>query len=128
MLRSGFPEDTIFVGLTSIYWRVSWKYGLRAFRYAQHDIGHAIAALTFAAAGLGWKTSILADMGSKEIAALLGISRDKGHEKQEPACMLAVYPAGETCTRGRLSSEVISAFKNLSWEGVPNSLSPKHVE
>jgi SagB-type dehydrogenase family enzyme len=128
MLRSGFPEGTIFVGLTSIYWRVSWKYGLRAFRYAQHDIGHAIAALTFAAAGLGWKTSILADMGSKEIATLLGISRDKGHEKQEPACILAVYPAGKTCTRGRLSSEVISAFKNLSWEGVPNSLSPKHVE
>ncbi|AKB12545.1 SagB-type dehydrogenase domain-containing protein [Methanosarcina thermophila] len=128
MLRSGFPDGTIFVGLTSIYWRASWKYGLRAFRYAQHDIGHAISALTFAAAGLGWKTSILADMGSKEIAALLGISGDKGHEKQEPACMLAVYPAGKTCTRGRLSSEVISAFKNLSWEGIPNRLSPKHVE
>lgn len=128
MLKSGFPEGTIFVGLTSIYWRVSWKYGLRAFRYAQHDIGHAIAALTFAAAGLGWKTSLLADMGSKEIAALLGISGDRGHEKQEPACLLAVYPAGNTCTGGRISSEAISAFKNLSWEGVPESLSPRHVE
>ncbi len=127
-LSSGFPEGTFFVGLSSIYWRVSWKYGLRAFRYAQHDIGHAIAALTFAAAGLGWKTSLLADMGSEEIAALLGISGNKGPEKQEPACLLAVYPAGETCTRGRLPSEVVSVFRRLSWEGVPNSLSPKHVE
>lgn len=128
LLSSGFPEGTFFVGLSSIFWRVSWKYGLRAFRYAQHDIGHAIAALTFAAAGLGWKTSLLVDMGSEEIATLLGISGEKGPEKQEPACLLAVYPAGKTCTKGRISSGVIPAFKNLSWEGVPNSLSPGHVE
>lgn len=128
LLSSGFPEGTFFVGLTSIYWRVSWKYGLRAFRYAQHDIGHAVAALTFAAAGLGWKISLLADMGSEEIATLLGISGEKGPEKQEPTCLLAVYPAGKICTRGRVSSSAIPAFRNLSWKGVPNSLSPKHVE
>ena len=128
LLSLGFPEGTFFVGLSSIFWRVSWKYGLRAFRYAQHDIGHAIAALTFAAAGLGWKTSLLADMGSEEIAVLLGISGEKGPEKQEPACLLAVYPAGKTCTKGRISSGAVPAFKNLSWEGVPNSLSPGHVE
>lgn len=128
LLSSGFPEGTFFVGLSSIFWRVSWKYGLRAFRYAQHDIGHAIAALTFAAAGLGWKTSLLADLGSEDIAALLGISGEKGPEKQEPAFLLAVYPAGKTCTSGRIPSGSIPAFKNLSWEGVPNSLSPGHVE
>ena len=128
LLGSGFPEGTFFVGLTSIYWRVSWKYGLRAFRYAQHDIGHAIAALAFAAAGLGWKTSLLADIGSEEIEALLGISGEKDPEKQEPACLLAVYPAGKTCPKSRISSGVVSAFRNLSWEGVPNSLSPRHVE
>lgn len=128
LLSSGFPEGTFFVGLTSIFWRVSWKYGLRAFRYAQHDIGHAIAALNFAAAGLGWKISLLADMGSEEIATLLGISGEKGPEKQEPACLLAIYPAGKICTKGRISSGAISAFRNLSWEGVPNSLSPRHVE
>ena len=128
LLSSGFPEGTFFVGLSSIYWRVSWKYGLRAFRYAQHDTGHAIAALTFAAAGLGWKTSLLADMGSEEIAGLLGISGRKGPEKQEPACLLAVYPAGKTCNGGRVNSNAVSAFGALSWKGVPNSLSPGHVE
>jgi SagB-type dehydrogenase family enzyme len=128
LLSSGFPEGTFFVGLTSIFWRVSWKYGLRAFRYSQHDIGHAVAALTFAAAELGWKISLLVDMGSEEIATLLGISGEKGPEKQEPASLLAVYPAGKTCTKGRISSGAIPAFRNLSWEGVPNILSSKHVE
>src|SRR5674476_1425860 len=74
IVKFRLPEGTFFVGLTSIYWRVSWKYGLRAFRYANHDIGHAIAALTFAAAGLGWKTSLLADTSSEELAELLGMS------------------------------------------------------
>lgn len=128
LLSLGFPEGTFFVGLTSIFWRVSWKYGLRAFRYSQHDIGHAIAALTFAAAGLGWKTSLLADMGSEEVAALLGISGEIGPEKQEPACLLAICPADETCTKSRISSIMVSTFKNLSWAGIPNSLSPEHVE
>lgn len=128
LLSSGFPEGTFFVGLTSIYWRVSWKYGLRAFRYANHDIGHAIAALTFAAAGIGWKTSLLADMSSEELAELLGMSGREGPEKEEPACLLVVYPAGETCTAGKVPSTAVSAFKNISWEGVPNTLSPRQVE
>jgi len=128
LLSSGFPEGTFFVGLTSIYWRVSWKYGLRAFRYANHDIGHAIAALTFAAAGLGWKTSLLTDMSSEELAELLGMSGREGPEKEEPACLLAVYPAGETCTAGKVPFTAFSAFKNISWKGVPNTLSPRQVE
>ena len=39
----------ILVGLTSIAWREAWKYGMRAFRYCQHDCGHAIAAVSYAA-------------------------------------------------------------------------------
>ena len=40
----------------SIYWREAWKYGMRAFRYCHHDCGHAIAAVAYAAAALGWRT------------------------------------------------------------------------
>ena len=46
-------EDGFLVALTSIYWREAWKYGERAFRYCQHDAGHAIGALRLAAAMLG---------------------------------------------------------------------------
>src|SRR5207244_7423078 len=43
------PPDTMLIALTSIHWREAWKYGERAFRYCQHDLGHAIAAVRFAA-------------------------------------------------------------------------------
>ena len=127
-LSSGFPAGTFFIGLTSIYWRVAWKYGIRAFRYANHDLGHAIAALTFAAAGLGWRTSLLVDMGSEDIAKLMGVSGRQGPEKEEPACLLAVYPAGKEYPSGKASSSALHDFENLSWKGAPNSLSPAHVK
>ncbi|AAM05063.1 TPA: SagB/ThcOx family dehydrogenase [Methanosarcina acetivorans] len=127
-LSSGFPEGTFFIGLNSIYWRVAWKYGIRAFRYANHDLGHAIAALTFAAAGLGWRTCLLKDMGSEETGKLLGISGRQGPEKEEPACLLAVYPAGKEYPLGKISSSALADFEKLTWKGVPNRLSPAHVE
>ncbi len=127
-LVSGFPEGTFFIGFTSIYWRVAWKYGIRSFRYANHDLGHAIAALTFAAAGLGWRTSLLVDMGSENIAKLLGIYGRQGPEKEEPSCLLAVYPAGKECLSGKVSLSSLPDFEKLSWNGVPNRLSPAHVE
>jgi SagB-type dehydrogenase family enzyme len=52
-------EDTIFVGLSSIHWREAWKYGQRAYRYCQHDLGHALAALNISCAGLGWRTHLM---------------------------------------------------------------------
>jgi len=127
-LSSGFPEGTFFIGFTSIYWRVAWKYGIRAFRYANHDLGHAIAALTFAAAGPGWRTSLLVDMASEGISKLLGISESQGPEKEEPACLLAVYPSGKECLTGKVSLSALSDFEKLTWNGVPNLLSPAHVE
>jgi nitroreductase len=44
--------SVFFVALTSVHWREAWKYGERAFRYCQHDAGHAIATLRLAAARL----------------------------------------------------------------------------
>ena len=48
------PVGGFLVGLSSIHWREAWKYGERAFRYCQHDAGHAIATMRYAAAALGW--------------------------------------------------------------------------
>ena len=49
----GGEDDAWLVALTSIHWREAWKYGERAFRYCQHDLGHAIAAIAIAAASSG---------------------------------------------------------------------------
>ena len=65
----------IFVGMTSITWREAWKYGERAFRYCQHDVGHALAALRYAAAALGWRVELLPEWTDAKLARLLGLDR-----------------------------------------------------
>ena len=67
----------VIVGLSSIYWREAWKYGARAFRYCAHDCGHAIAAVAYAGAALGWRTRYLAEPGDADVARLLGLDRDE---------------------------------------------------
>ena len=42
-LTDQLPQGSFHVRLSSIHWREAWKYGERAFRYCQHDIGHAWA-------------------------------------------------------------------------------------
>ena len=88
----GLPEETIFVGLTSILWREAWKYGDRAFRYCQHDVGHALGALGIAAAGLGWQTRLLDDLGTDQVETLLGVTDPRGAEPEHPDCLVAVFP------------------------------------
>jgi len=56
---TGLPEGSFLAALTSIHWREAWKYGERAFRYCQHDIGHAVAAMRLAAATMGWTCTIV---------------------------------------------------------------------
>src|SRR5262249_52200002 len=70
-------KDVLLVALTSIHWRESWKYGERAFRYCQHDLGHAIAAVSVASSMLGWRTELLPTWSHRAIAALVGIDRDE---------------------------------------------------
>src|SRR5476649_2447354 len=65
------------IALTSIHWREAWKYGERAFRYCQHDMGHAIAAIRIAAAMAGWRAALLPEWSHADISALTGIDRDE---------------------------------------------------
>src|SRR5207244_3267692 len=41
-LFSRLARGAFLVGFSSVHWREAWKYGERAFRYCQHDVGHAI--------------------------------------------------------------------------------------
>jgi SagB-type dehydrogenase family enzyme len=95
-------DDVWFVVLTSIHWREAWKYGERAFRYCQHDLGHAIAAISIASALAGWRATIAGEWSHREIAALVGIDRDEDFvdaEREEPECLLVIRPSAPT---GRL--------------------------
>ena len=122
------PEDTFLIGLTSIHWREAWKYGQRAYRYCQHDAGHAIGAISIAAAGLGWRAAVLDDMGTDELAHLLGTSRDHDAEQEEPDVLMAVGPRVTDQSEMHVPEEPILAFGALDWKGNANHLSPSHVD
>jgi SagB-type dehydrogenase family enzyme len=127
-LTAELPSDTVLLGLTSIHWREAWKYGERAFRYCQHDVGHAIAAISIAAAGLGWEASLLDDLGTEQLASLLGTFDPQGAEAEHADCLLAVHPQNQTCATLPLPADLGASFAELTWQGVPNQLSPRHVD
>ncbi len=72
-VETGTPRLAIV--LTSVMWREAWKYGERAFRYCQLDVGHAVGALRYAAAVLGWRLQEQAQVGNATLARLAGVDR-----------------------------------------------------
>jgi SagB-type dehydrogenase family enzyme len=129
-LSHGLPPGTLLIVLTSIYWRESWKYGERAFRYCHHDVGHAIGALTFAAAALGWKTRLIQSVTDSDLALLTGITQQEGIEAEHPDCLLVTYPAGALATSAvpvvNLSDTLLERLRTTNFEGHPNKLSTDH--
>lgn len=133
-LIDGFPPTTFLAGLSSIHWREAWKYGERAYRYCQHDVGHALAALCLAAALQGWQVRPLADSSDEEIGALLGLDRqpDFEHaEREQPDLLIAVVPSIHQADRDLprvLPAATLDSVRRGKWYGLANRLSPDHVE
>lgn len=127
--RSVLPEPGgILVALTSILWREAWKYGERAYRYCQHDVGHALGALRYAAAVLGWRIELLDEWSDEEVAALLGLDRDEdypGAEREAPDLLCRILTAEKDPPRP--APEVwVTAAKKGQWAGRANILSRTH--
>jgi SagB-type dehydrogenase family enzyme len=115
----------VLIGIASIYWREAWKYGLRAFRYCQHDCGHATAAVSYAAASLGWQTRMLDAAADADVATVLGLNRNADFldvEREEPDCLLWVGSDEPPDL-----DELVAAARAASWTGKPNRLSDEHV-
>ncbi|MEW6751927.1 MAG: SagB/ThcOx family dehydrogenase [Candidatus Latescibacterota bacterium] len=127
-LTEGLAAGTAFVGLTSIHWREAWKYGERAWRYCQHDLGHALAAVAVAAAGLGWRATLLDDLATEEVAALMGTLWPPGAAEPEHAeSLVALTTAGAPPPALRLPARAVARFGALQWTGSPNALSSRRV-
>jgi SagB-type dehydrogenase family enzyme len=127
------PAAVWLVALTSIHWREAWKYGERAFRYCQHDMGHAIAAVRIAAAAAGWRAVLLPEWPQRAIASLVGLDRDDDFveaEREEPGCLLLLdAPQSALRTpqlRGR--AQLLAAVREGRWSGRANQLSEDHVQ
>ncbi|TMA25381.1 MAG: SagB/ThcOx family dehydrogenase [Deltaproteobacteria bacterium] len=130
-IAAQLPEGAVLVGLTSIWWRESWKYGERAFRYCHHDAGHAIGSFAVSAAGLGWEAALLESVTDGDLAVLLGAHLQTGVEAEHADCLLALFPqgAGFTIAERRvfaLPGAVRDELRGARWSGVPNRLSSYH--
>jgi SagB-type dehydrogenase family enzyme len=127
-LCAPFPEGSFLVGLSSVYWREAWKYGERAFRYCQHDAGHALASLRIAAAALGWGLVLLDGISDSAIAGLFGLSRGEDYgmaEREEPE-LLALVTSGLPLTSAQPLNEPAAGSIGAQWCGRANTLSPEH--
>jgi nitroreductase len=141
-LQQPAPDPRWLVALTSIHWREAWKYGERAFRYCQHDLGHAIAAVRIAAEAAGLHARILPDWSHANIAALTGVDRDADFveaEREEAGCILEVTSrqslvvSHQSLVVSQESSVVsrpalIEAVRAGVWTGLASQLSEDHVQ
>ncbi len=125
---SGSERPWLAVALSSVMWREAWKYGERAFRYCQLDVGHALGTLAYAAALLGWRIRPLA-VESATLAGLLGLDRAEfGNgryaftEIEEPEILLAVDAPG----LGKMPdlARLRARFDAAGWLGCPSRIDP----
>ncbi len=117
----------ILIGLSSVHWREAWKYGERAFRYCQHDIGHALGALRYAAAALGWTVELQAQWSDHDIAKLLGLDRDdfKKEEHEFPDIICRIHTQSEMSPLDLKA--LLDATQSGTWFGKADSLRAYHM-
>ncbi len=78
LLEEHFNGPGFLMALTTIFWREAWKCGERAYRYCNLDIGHALAAMAFAARLHHWRPTCLTGVGDDQIGTLLGFDHTPG--------------------------------------------------
>lgn len=112
----------LVICLTSIFWRESWKYQSRAFRYCNHDLGHALASIMLSASVLGWKVHAIGEFPDVEVTQLLGLN---GND-EKPFLIIGAFPAGEQPANS--TSFDFPSVNDIEFKGVPNVLSAAEVE
>jgi len=127
-LTESFPEGSFLVGLSSVHWREAWKYGERAFRYCQHDVGHALASLRIAAAALGWSLVLLDSVSDDTLSCLLGLDRDEDFAaaEREKADLLVLISPDLPASLPTESKPLTAHGSGLLWQGMANTLSPEN--
>ena len=126
---SHFGVDGFFIGISSIFWRESWKYGERAFRYCNHDAGHALACVSFSANLFGWKVTYLNALSDEAIQRVLGFDqiRFRKLEEEHTDFLCFVHPEAPVQIPRDLPDQIISEFADLSFIGEPDPLSQEGV-
>jgi nitroreductase len=127
------PNGSFLLGLSSILWREAWKYGERAFRYCQHDIGHALAALRFSAVLCGWDLQLVQGWSTVDMAMLLGLDRSDefADEEREEAELLCIVGPGRVSQDDLVFVPPVEGIahqmRDVIWHGQANCLSKEYV-
>ncbi len=108
-------QSPLIIGLSSIFWRESWKYGDRAYRYCCHDLGHALMSLLMPARALGLPGGTVAHFSDLRMVRALGLS-----QSDEAPMAFLVFPMP-------ISSREFPAPSTQPVAGVPNVLSEEEV-
>ncbi len=117
----------LWIALSSIHWREAWKYGERAFRYCQLDIGHALGAVRYAAGALGWGATMIDNVDNATLSAWMGLDRSadfSGVEHEDADLLIAIDPSGGSSS-GQID-DIPDAFDATTdlWTGQANRLDP----
>lgn len=126
-LQALFPGAFGALGLTSVHWREEWKYGARAYRYCQLDVGHAMGAARLSASALGWRMAPVTCIADGELAALLGLDRAPdfaGAEPETPDVLMAI--GGSALVRPSATSPRLPAAE--AWSGQASILGEDHLQ
>ena len=128
-ISTHFRGNGFLIGLSSIFWRESWKYGERAFRYCNHDVGHALAAVSIAANLFGWKATYLNGLSDDALDAILGFDKTQfaDLEGEHPDLLCFIHPSDRFDIPRSLPQSIIAALGQLSFKGIPNILSKRRI-
>jgi SagB-type dehydrogenase family enzyme len=113
--------------LSSIFWREAWKYGERAFRYSQHDVGHALGALRFSAALQGWRMALRPEPDNALLDRLLGFAANTQQTGETERADCLCWVSGNDPWR----PELLPWLKSIGspcFADTPNQLSPDHTD
>ena len=123
------PGPALAIGLSTVMWREAWKYGERAFRYCQLDTGHALGALGYASALLGWQPVEQLRIGSETLAMLLGVDRDEDFpgrradvSREEAELLLALDLGGGVLPHAPSALRAVAAM--AVWQGAASVVDP----
>ncbi|WP_428241586.1 SagB family peptide dehydrogenase [Gynuella sp.] len=122
-LNELYPDAHAALGFSSIIWREEWKYGSRAYRYCQLDIGHALGSCRYAAANFGWPLQLIPTPSDQDLAALLGLDRDQDFidsEPELPECLALLGHHEQTCFDW-------STITYCHWQGQASKISQERI-
>jgi len=116
--------DGCYVLLTSIPWREMWKYGERAFRYVNLDLGHALHALHVSSRTLGWSSTSVA-LPSEQLERLSGLDQPERYHPSEVELAQTLLYLGSSTT-GTHSPDALLTALPQKFQGSANLLSHSH--